>query len=163
MNKTELIKEISRLTGISSNKTSRIIDSLLKIITESVKEGDKVSLHRFGAFKKIEKSERRYFSIHNNRTEIKGKKSSVKFVPFKQFRRTVIRELEASNNLVKQRVVPIDSSRGVFTNSQVNESNENKTRLVPKASKNLGARRFGDTSEYHNNRFEYIGKNIKVV
>ena len=158
MNKTELIKEISRLTGISSNKTSRIIDSLLKIITESVKEGDKVSLHRFGAFKKIEKSERRYFSIHNNRTEIKGKKSSVKFVPFKQFRRTVIRELEASNNLVKQRVVPIDSSRGVFTNSQVNESNENKTRLVPKASKNLGARRFGDTSEYHNNRFEYIGK-----
>ena len=63
MNKTEQIKEISRLTGISSNKTSRIIDSLLKIITESVKEGDKVSLHRFGAFKKIEKSERRYYSI----------------------------------------------------------------------------------------------------
>lgn len=94
MNKTELIKEISRLTGISSNKTSRILDSLLKIITESVKEGDKVSLHRFGAFHMATNASRLAYNISTGSIERRPATKRLKFEPSKDFKKSVKEQVQ---------------------------------------------------------------------
>lgn len=94
MNKTELIKEISRLTGISSNKTSRIIDSLLKIITETVKEGDKVSLHRFGAFHMATNASRLAYNISTGSIERRPATKRLKFEPSKDFKKSVKEQVQ---------------------------------------------------------------------
>lgn len=92
MNKNELIKEISRLTGVSSNKTSRIIDSLLKIITESVKEGNKVSLQRFGTFHTVTNASRLAYNISTGSVESRPVTKRLKYKPSKDFKKSVNEE-----------------------------------------------------------------------
>ncbi|WP_084544882.1 HU family DNA-binding protein [Derxia gummosa] len=50
MNKTELIDHIAKQADISKAAAGRALDSLVMAISESLKEGDSVSLVGFGTF-----------------------------------------------------------------------------------------------------------------
>lgn len=50
MNKAELIEKISEKTGLQKKEVERLIDSMLSIITDSLKEGREVTLTGFGTF-----------------------------------------------------------------------------------------------------------------
>ena len=121
MNKTELIKEISRLTGVSSKKTSRIIDSLLKIITECVKEGDKVSLHRFGAFHMVTYSNRLAHNISTRSVENRPTTRRLRFKPSEDFKNgvkdqgeTIIPKINESIKIEYCGTVSIDRFLDIF-------------------------------------------------
>nr|AXK15424.1 DNA-binding protein [Candidatus Hamiltonella sp.]AXK15436.1 DNA-binding protein [Candidatus Hamiltonella sp.]AXK15448.1 DNA-binding protein [Candidatus Hamiltonella sp.] len=51
MNKTELIGEIAENAGITKAKAKLVLDTLLKRITESLKNHESVQLMGFGTFK----------------------------------------------------------------------------------------------------------------
>ncbi len=50
MNKGELIDAIAELSNGTKAETSRFLDALTKIITETLQKGDKVLLPGFGSF-----------------------------------------------------------------------------------------------------------------
>lgn len=50
MNKAELIESIGEKTGVGKKEVEGVIDSMLDIITEKIKNGDEVTLTGFGAF-----------------------------------------------------------------------------------------------------------------
>lgn len=50
MQKIDFIKQVSERTGISQKETKQIVDAALDVITESLKQGEKVTLTGFGTF-----------------------------------------------------------------------------------------------------------------
>ena len=58
MNKAELINAISEETKLKKADAKLALEAILKIISEKVYEGERVSLLGFGTFKLIEKAAR---------------------------------------------------------------------------------------------------------
>ena len=58
MNKAELIAAISKKTDISRKDVEKVVMSMLDTITETLREGDKVSLVGFGTFKSKQRASR---------------------------------------------------------------------------------------------------------
>ena len=50
MNKAELVSAIATDAGVSKSVASKVLDSMINNVTESLKKGDKVSLVGFGTF-----------------------------------------------------------------------------------------------------------------
>ncbi len=50
MNKSELINSLSEETTFSKKDVSRVLDSLIRIIERTLKNGDKVSITGFGSY-----------------------------------------------------------------------------------------------------------------
>ena len=50
MNKTELIERLALKMGKTKKETSKIVDNILEVIAEALKNGEKVSLLGFGNF-----------------------------------------------------------------------------------------------------------------
>jgi len=50
MNKADLINSISEKTGLTKTKSNEVIDAFLSSVTESLSEGEKVTLVGFGTF-----------------------------------------------------------------------------------------------------------------
>ena len=50
MNKTELIAEVSKKTGMSKKDAERAVNATVEAITEAMSAGDKVQLVGFGSF-----------------------------------------------------------------------------------------------------------------
>ncbi len=50
MNKNELISKVAQETGEKQTKTAEIITAALKVITETFKKGEQVTLVGFGTF-----------------------------------------------------------------------------------------------------------------
>ena len=50
MNKAELISAIATDAGVSKSVASKVLDSMINNVTESLKKGDKVTLVGFGTF-----------------------------------------------------------------------------------------------------------------
>lgn len=50
MNKADLINSISEKTGLTKTKSNEVIDAFLSSVTESLSNGDKVTLVGFGTF-----------------------------------------------------------------------------------------------------------------
>lgn len=50
MNKSELINELSEETTFSKMDVTRVLDSFTRIISRSLKKGEKVSITGFGSF-----------------------------------------------------------------------------------------------------------------
>ena len=50
MNKADLVNSISGKTGLTKTKSNEVIDAFLSSITESLSEGEKVTLVGFGTF-----------------------------------------------------------------------------------------------------------------
>lgn len=58
MNKAELINAMSDATGLSKTDTKKAIEAFISTVTNTLKEGDKVSLMGFGTFSTSERGER---------------------------------------------------------------------------------------------------------
>lgn len=59
MNKADLVNSISEKTGLTKSKTSEVVDALVSSITESLKNGEKVTLVGFGTFATTKKEARK--------------------------------------------------------------------------------------------------------
>jgi len=59
MNKADLVNSISEKTGLTKTKSNEVIDALVSTITESLKNGDKVTLVGFGTFATSKKEARK--------------------------------------------------------------------------------------------------------
>ena len=58
MNKAELINRIAEKIGVSKKQSEDMLESMLDIITNSLKEGEEVTLTGFGTFSAKERSAR---------------------------------------------------------------------------------------------------------
>ncbi len=58
MTKTELIAILAERSGVTQAKAKDVLDSLIEVITEEVKDGRKVSLVGFGTFEVAQRSAR---------------------------------------------------------------------------------------------------------
>ncbi|MBP8250805.1 MAG: HU family DNA-binding protein, partial [Herpetosiphon sp.] len=58
MQKIEYIAEVAERTGISKKEARRIVDAMLDIISERLRDGEKVVLTGFGTFEVRERQER---------------------------------------------------------------------------------------------------------
>ena len=58
MNNKEFISELSRRSGYSTNDTTRMVSSLLSIMTQELQDGNTVAIQGFGTFEVKKKMER---------------------------------------------------------------------------------------------------------
>jgi DNA-binding protein HU-beta len=58
MTKTELIAILAERSGVTQAKAKDVLESLIEVITEEVKDGRKVSLVGFGTFEVAQRSAR---------------------------------------------------------------------------------------------------------
>lgn len=59
MNKADLVNSISEKTGLTKSKTIEVVDAFVSSITESLKNGEKVTLVGFGTFATTKKEARK--------------------------------------------------------------------------------------------------------
>jgi DNA-binding protein HU-beta len=59
MNKAELVEAISNETGLSKTKSGEVVNSIVKVISESLAKGEKVSLTGFGTWSTTTRAERK--------------------------------------------------------------------------------------------------------
>lgn len=50
MNKTDLVSSIAKKTGLSKSKSNEVVDAFVSAVTESLSNGEKVTLVGFGTF-----------------------------------------------------------------------------------------------------------------
>jgi DNA-binding protein HU-beta len=50
MNKTDLVNSIAKETGLSKSKSGEVVDAFVNAVSESLKNGEKVTLVGFGTF-----------------------------------------------------------------------------------------------------------------
>jgi len=58
MNKAELVSAIAADAGVTKSVASKVLDSMINNVTESLKKGDKVTLVGFGTFSVIKRKAR---------------------------------------------------------------------------------------------------------
>ena len=58
MNNKEFISELSRRSGYSTKDTTRMVSSLLSIMTQELQDGNTVAIQGFGTFEVKKKMER---------------------------------------------------------------------------------------------------------
>jgi DNA-binding protein HU-beta len=91
MNKAQLVSRMAELAKVPKAKAERLLDALIKAITEAISKGDKVVLVGFGSFEVVRRAER---AGRNPRTreplKIAGKKV-VKFKAGKRLKEAVLK------------------------------------------------------------------------
>lgn len=77
MKKTEFVKEVAQRAGVSVSEATKVVDSAIAVITESVKNGEAVGITGFGTF------DRSYRSEHKGRNPQTGEEITIegKFLP----------------------------------------------------------------------------------
>ena len=63
MQKTEVIARVAKETGMTQTDTAKIVNALLTVITDALKDGEKVTLTGFGAFEVREAAPRAGINI----------------------------------------------------------------------------------------------------
>ena len=58
MNKSDLVNEVSVITGLTKTKSSETIDAIVSVIEKSLSKGEKVNLVGFGSWETSKRSER---------------------------------------------------------------------------------------------------------
>ncbi len=59
MNKAELVNAVAKETGLSKSKSKMAINAIMKSITESLSNGERVTLVGFGTFNVVKRNARR--------------------------------------------------------------------------------------------------------
>lgn len=59
MNKAELVEEVARQTGLTKRVCKEAVDSVIATVTDSLANGEKVTLVGFGSFKIMTRKSRR--------------------------------------------------------------------------------------------------------
>lgn len=59
MNKTQLVNSLSEKTGLTKAKSNEVIDTLVSVISETLSNGEKVTLVGFGTFNTSQRDARK--------------------------------------------------------------------------------------------------------
>lgn len=59
MNRTELVNEISDRTNVSRKDSEMVLKAFVDVVTEQLKNGDKISMTGFGTFEAAKRGERK--------------------------------------------------------------------------------------------------------
>lgn len=55
MNKTEFIEAVAEQAGVSKKDTKSVIEAVMEVVTETLKNGNSIQLTGFGTFKSVYK------------------------------------------------------------------------------------------------------------
>ena len=91
MTKLELIKDISRKTGIDRQEVSQVLESMMLNIKDNVAEGKTIYLRGFGSFGPKIKAKKLARNISNNTTIIIPEHVAPRFKPSRTFISKVMR------------------------------------------------------------------------
>ena len=81
MNKSRLIKNVAKKCGVTISQADFIINTFMDSISDCVKSGEDVTLHRFGSFNVKERKERIGYNPLTGQKVIFSAKKYVKFTP----------------------------------------------------------------------------------
>lgn len=91
MNKSELVEQIARRTGIEPPLVARVVDGLIETVTRSVARGEKVVLSRFGTFHRQARGRRTARNLWTEQPVTVPARNVPAFRPGKNFREAVSR------------------------------------------------------------------------
>jgi DNA-binding protein HU-beta len=89
MNKTELVEAIANETGLSKTKSSEVVNTIVKTISESLAKGEKVSLTGFGTWTTNTRPERKGRNPKTGEEITISSKTVAKFKPGNELTKTV--------------------------------------------------------------------------
>lgn len=89
MNKSELINELSEETLFSKKDVTRVVDSFTRIVSRTLKKGEKVSITGFGCFAVSSRPERNGINPATGQRIILPKVRVPRFKAGKTFREVV--------------------------------------------------------------------------
>lgn len=89
MNKTELVEAIANETGLSKTKSSEVVNTIVKTISESLAKGEKVSLTGFGTWTTNTRPERKGRNPKTGEEINISSKTVAKFKPGNELTKTV--------------------------------------------------------------------------
>ena len=89
MNKAELVNSLAERTGLTKTKSNEVVDTLVSVISETWKDGDKVTLVGFGTFTTTQRDARKGRNPKTGETlEIPAKRVA-KFKPGSELTKSV--------------------------------------------------------------------------
>ncbi|MCD6257579.1 HU family DNA-binding protein [Candidatus Aerophobetes bacterium] len=91
MNKAELIEEVSNRTGVTKKNVGNVINAVIKVVSDALKNGNRVTLVDFGSFQVIEKKARRGVNPQTKESIQIPAKKVPKFVAGKGLREAIIK------------------------------------------------------------------------
>ncbi|HDN85182.1 MAG TPA: HU family DNA-binding protein [Candidatus Aerophobetes bacterium] len=91
MNKAELIEEVSNRTGVTKKNVGNVINAVIKVVSDALKNGSRVTLVDFGSFQVIEKKARRGVNPQTKESIQIPAKKVPKFVAGKGLREAIIK------------------------------------------------------------------------
>lgn len=89
MNKSELIKEITKETYHQPEVVERVVEAVFEKITAQVAAGNKVQIHGFGTFKKHLRPARSYRNPQTGESIQKGASFDARFASYEELERRV--------------------------------------------------------------------------
>lgn len=89
MTKPDLIRQVAQNNGLTVAEATKIVESVLSNITDSLKTGVDVSIHGFGVFKAVHKPARTGRNPSTGASISLPAKNVVKFTPAKALKDTL--------------------------------------------------------------------------
>ena len=89
MNKRELVEAVSDKTGITKKKTGNVVDAVTETITDTLSQGEKITLVGFGTFQVRQREERKGVNPQTKEALTIPAKEIPKFKAGKELRKAV--------------------------------------------------------------------------
>ena len=89
MNKRELVEAVSDKTGITKKKTGNVVDAVTETITDTLSQGEKITLVGFGTFQVRQREERKGVNPQTKEALTIPAKKVPKFKAGKELRKAV--------------------------------------------------------------------------
>ena len=89
MDKDSFAKYIAKEKKIYKVQAKEIIDVFMSSIIEALKDGEEVTIPKFGTFKTVQREERKIWNFQKKEMVIKPKNEHPKFKPSRYFKDTI--------------------------------------------------------------------------
>ncbi|GHT95499.1 DNA-binding protein HU-beta [Alphaproteobacteria bacterium] len=90
MNKSELVKAVSEKTELSQGDVEKFLNGFMKVVIETLANGQEISLVGFGSFSRVERSARTGRDFKTGESTTVPAYRTVKFKPGKNLKDAVI-------------------------------------------------------------------------
>lgn len=140
MNKKQLIREVARRTGFSIRLSSMIVKFYTQTIISELKQGHRISLKDFGAFCIVKRHGKTYFDFRDSKIKKSPATKSVKFIPYKNFKKQLCHiDIHSINDGSLENTITLGPR--IFTNPQPKHRERNSNISSPNYGKqNIGER-----------------------
>ncbi len=89
MRKAEMVEAMANKAGLTKKKSVEALDAILKLITDTAKEGDAVSLQPLGTFELVERPERVGRNPATSEKQVIPASRTIKFKPSRTLKDTL--------------------------------------------------------------------------